>query len=350
MSTQVKRRRGTAAENAAFTGAIAEIAFLTDTNRIAIHNAVRAGGYLIPTADDLLNGALTRGTASGTDTYALTLPFFPSSYSAGLEIDVTFTNANTTSSTLNVNGVGATGLKDESGANFSAGQIAAGSRHTFRHNGTEFRRVSGAAGAVKTVSQQVFTASGTYTPSAGMLFCIVEVRGGGGGGGGAAGFHGGAAGGGGQGGYARERFSAATIGSSQTVTIGAGGTAGNTSPTNGGTGGTTSLGSLISATGGAGGIAGGSGSTLKLGGAGGSGSGGDINLTGQAGFNSVSTAADANSSGGNGGGEGGGRGGSASAGTAGSNGGGGGGASGNVGVAGGAGGAGYMIITEYCSQ
>lgn len=349
MSTQVKRRRGTAAENAAFTGAIAELVFLTDSKRAAIHDAIRAGGYILPTADDLLNGALTRGTASGTNTYALTLPFFPSSYSTGLEIDVTFTNANTGSCTLNVNGVGAAGMKDESGNNFTTGQIGAGSRFTFRHNGTEWRRVSGATASVKTVPLQPFTASGTYTPSAGMLYCIVECIGGGGGGNsGAGGVNGVAGGGGGSGGYSRGTYTAATIGASQSVTIGAGGGAGAG-------GGTSSLGSLISSGGGGAGTAGAAGGG---GGTGGTGASGSVNLrggngnagsggNGTGGSSSVGGVGGSTLLGGNGGG---GNGATSSNGTTGATntgGGGGGGANGGTGAAGGSG---IIIITEYCSQ
>lgn len=132
--------------------------------------------------------------------------------------------------------------------------------------------------------RQVFDASGTYTPTTGMKYCDVEVIGGGGGGGaisasGASGT--GAAGGGGGGGYSKKVFSAATIGTSQTVTVGAAGTAG-TAAGNGGVGGTTVLGALLSATGGAGGIGTNSqaGGTTAAGGAGGVGASGDVNCTG----------------------------------------------------------------------
>ncbi|CAK9249809.1 unnamed protein product [Sphagnum jensenii] len=90
---------------------------------------------------------------------------------------------------------------------------------------------------------QKFTASGTYTPTTGMVFCIAEVQGGGGGGATAGGAPS-TSGGGGAGGYAKVLLTAAQIGVSQTVTIGAGG---GTSTG----GGTTSLGSLVSCTGGA---------------------------------------------------------------------------------------------------
>ena len=111
------------------------------------------------------------------------------------------------------------------------------------------------SGAFNSIVQQSFAASGTYTPTAGMKYCIVELVGGGGGGGGVdatgSGLPAGGAGGGG-GGYSRVVLTAAQIGGSQTVTIGAG-ASGGVGATGGGTGGTTSLGTLCSATGGSGG-------------------------------------------------------------------------------------------------
>lgn len=139
------------------------------------------------------------------------------------------------------------------------------------------------------IAVQTFTSSGTYTPTAGMLYCIVEVVGGGGGGGGAASTNAtqlSAAGGGGGGGYAKKSFIAGTIGGSQAVTIGAGG-AGGAAGLSGGSGGTTSLGALISATGGAGGalsLASAVSAATAVAVAGGIGSGGDINISGSNSF------------------------------------------------------------------
>lgn len=151
---------------------------------------------------------------------------------------------------------------------------------------------------------QVFTSNGTYTPTTGMKYCTVEVVGAGGGSGGAANTSGSqfsSSGGGGGGGYAKKTFSAATIGSSQVVTVGTGGPGGSAGNNNGTAGGTSSLGSLISATGGAGGSGGAaSGTPLNsFGGLGGVGSNGDINVTGgPGGFGfaafSLSYAAEAN--------------------------------------------------------
>jgi hypothetical protein len=143
-----------------------------------------------------------------------------------------------------------------------------------------------ASSGFTSITVQVFTSTGNYTPTSGMLYCTIEVVGGGGGGGGtnSTALTAGAGGGGGGGGYARKTVPSATIGSSQTVTIGAGGTAGAAGANSGGTGGTTSVGSIVSATGGVGG--GGSTSTTSTsiaGGAGGAGSSGDFNITGQTG-------------------------------------------------------------------
>ena len=111
-----------------------------------------------------------------------------------------------------------------------------------------------ATGLVVTVTTQKFTASGTYTPHAGLLFAIVECVGGGGGGGGvAASSANGAAGGGGAGSYSRVRLTAAQIGVSQTITVGAAGLAGATGNNPGGNGGDTSLGTLCIGKGGTGG-------------------------------------------------------------------------------------------------
>jgi len=96
-----------------------------------------------------------------------------------------------------------------------------------------------AGGGIQGVYQKVFWSSGTYTPHAGLIYAQVEVVGGGGGGN-----NGGwTASGGGAGAYVRATLPAATIGASQTVTIGAGGAVNAA-------GGTTSFGPLISAGGG----------------------------------------------------------------------------------------------------
>jgi len=113
---------------------------------------------------------------------------------------------------------------------------------------------------------QEFTSSGTWTKPAGASFVLVEAWGAGGGGGsgrrGAAGTDriGGSGGGGGA--YVYRMFKAAELGSTATVTIGAGGTGGaaitaNDTSGNAGTGGgDTTFGSLLTAYGGGNGLGG----------------------------------------------------------------------------------------------
>lgn len=203
-----------------------------------------------------------------------------------------------------------------------------------------------------TVNIQSFTSSGTYTPTSGMDYCIVEVWGGGGGSGGTASSGSSAAAGGGGGGYARSVLSAATIGASQVVTIGAGGAAGASTPSAGGGGGTSSLGSLVVASGGGGSVVGVSTAAIVAGGAAGAGTTGTFLVNGEVGdFCFPDATSVSKSIGGKGGSSFGSPGGNAArgasgVGTAGAKGSGAGGSMGGN-TAGAAGGAGYILITEF---
>jgi hypothetical protein len=214
---------------------------------------------------------------------------------------------------------------------------------------------------------QTFTGSGTYTPSAGLVYCTIETIGGGGGGGGVgvAISSNIAAGGGGAGGYSRSTKVAADIGASKAVTIGAAGAAGATGDNTGGTGGDTSVGTLVIARGGTGGA--GAGALFVgpggLGGVLGTGDATGTGAPGMTGSGDVTTTAVATGGGGGSGLFGGGAvanatnvGATAIPGVAGSGHGSGGSGAANSAAGGattqpgGAGTAGYVVITEYCNQ
>lgn len=149
------------------------------------------------------------------------------------------------------------------------------------------------------IGYQIFTSSGTYTKATNNpSFVVVEVQGGGGGGGGSS-VTNSVAGGGGAGGYGMKRIAAASLLSSETVTVGAGGSASSVG-SDGGAGGTSSFGAHISCTGGAGG-AGATSLASRAGGAGGISTGGDINCTGEVGGRSIQNATNGYSSTGEGG-------------------------------------------------
>jgi hypothetical protein len=127
-------------------------------------------------------------------------------------------------------------------------------------------------------SLQVFTASGTYIPTAGKTtFLVMATGGGGGGGGGGSGSTNnfGVGGGGGAGGTGWRLYTNTEIGSSATVTVGAGGAAAGGFNATGGAGGTSSFAptgtglTLSGLNGGGGGGAGG----INAAGAGGAGGG-----------------------------------------------------------------------------
>jgi len=153
---------------------------------------------------------------------------------------------------------------------------------------------NGSTGAITFTSDPpqlvVFASNGTWTKDTGLKAVMTEVVGAGGGGStrGVVGkvTYGGAGGGGG--GYSRKMILESALGSTETVTVGTGGTASKTGTTNtdGGAGGTSSFGSHNSATGGGGGFkydGSAPATTSSIGGSGGAGSSGDVNVQGTAG-------------------------------------------------------------------
>lgn len=221
---------------------------------------------------------------------------------------------------------------------------------TFPTSGT----LATTSNTISTVTKQTFSASGTYTPTANMKYCIIECWGAGGGGGGVANSGAGSilyGGGGGAGSYSRTVATSATVGASQTVTIGALGTGGSAGANPGNNGTDTSVGSICIGKGGTGG-----GTAGAAGGLGGVAGTGDLTGTGQPGgssqSDSISTVIFQSGSGGSTS-IGGGAVGKASTGTGnagtgfGSGGGGGVSASAGGSAAGGAGTGGYVFITEY---
>lgn len=191
--------------------------------------------------------------------------------------------------TINTNGTLATSYVEDSGTAAASGGILniLGSGGISTSGSGNTVTISG-SGTFGSITRQVFTVSGTYTPTSGMQFCVIECLGGGGAGGGGATTSSsqvscGSGGGGGE--YASGIFSGGTIGISQSITIGAGGTPNSGSA--GGNGGSTSVGALITALGGSGGTTGSSNGTVNnpggLGGTGGT--GGNLRSPGSAGLN-----------------------------------------------------------------
>lgn len=123
---------------------------------------------------------------------------------------------------------------------------------------------------------RVYTSSTTWTKPAGLDYAVIEVVGSGAGGAGSGTADEGG-GGGGAGGYSKKIVDVATLGATETVTVGAGGAGGAAGDNDGSNGATSSFGSHASATGGQKGFAF---ANNGYGGIGGAGSSGTLNLTG----------------------------------------------------------------------
>ncbi len=153
------------------------------------------------------------------------------------------------------------------------------------------------------VIAQVITSTSTYTPTTGMVYCIVELQGSGAGGGGAASGaagQGGGAGGGGSGGYCRKTYTAANIGANAAVVLGAAGIAGTAGANNGGDASASTFtpagtGVTLTANPGLGGTgaASSAAATVNAGGNGGTATNGDLNIFGNGGSSGWATAAGA---------------------------------------------------------
>jgi hypothetical protein len=183
-------------------------------------------------------------------------------YAAGQVFVFKATNANTTTSTVNVNALGAKTIKKLSGVNLSLGDIIASQIVVIAYDGTNFQLLSHTPNP--TVTVQLFTASGTYTKPANLKYAIVKLQAAGGNGADGTTTDVGTAGGGG-GSYTEKLILASALGVTETVTIGA---VGNNS----------TFGAILTA---------GFGVTPSTnsgdGGAGGTATGGDINIPGQKG-------------------------------------------------------------------
>lgn len=219
-----------------------------------------------------INYAADTGTAN-TYAVAYLLPITAATLFDGMILSFQAKTANTGASTFNPNGLGASPIVGAAHQPLQGGEIvASGKIELMWHKGLNswvLLEQTGGANQVGPATQsqhamqlgqavgrllniQVFTTSGTYTPTPGTTSIEVEMVGGGGGSGGCAATsstQASGSAGGSSGSYGRGRFTAG-FGGGLAVTIGAGGGGGAAGANNGGSGGTTSLGSLMSCPGG----------------------------------------------------------------------------------------------------
>lgn len=207
----------------------------TGANLVATPALIRAKAYHDYAAD-----------AGGTDAYAITITPAITAYATGQIFTFKANTANTGAATLNVSGIGAkTIVRSDGSSALVTGDIIAGEIVQVIYDGTNLRMFKTIGLGLTDV--QTFNANGTWTkPSTGQTMAYVQAWGGGGGGA-ADGGGSNTGGGGGGGGYSERTIPLSSLGATETVTVPAAATAGNT-------GGTVTFGSWITAYGGGGGI------------------------------------------------------------------------------------------------
>lgn len=178
MAIQVQHRRGTLAENNAFTGAEGEFVYITDTEQVAVHDGVTQGGFVLPNELDLVADTFGYATATGTDTIALTVLSQVSAYQAGQVFTFKAAATITGSATLNVNSIGAKTIKKKDTAAVSiaalvANDIIVGGIYSVRYDGTDFQLISTDGGGIADVSQgDLNTATGSFSKAVATLVTV----------------------------------------------------------------------------------------------------------------------------------------------------------------------------------
>lgn len=162
MAIQVQHRRGTQAENDAFTGAAGELIYATDTDRLFMHDGSTQGGMPFPNALDNVNDYYGYASAGGTaDALTITVLAPLSAYTTGMEITFKATANNTGSATANVNSLGAKTFKKMSGGalvDLEADDFVNGGIYTARYDGT-YLQVLNIAGGAGGAFQLLYTAT-----------------------------------------------------------------------------------------------------------------------------------------------------------------------------------------------
>jgi hypothetical protein len=127
------------------------------------------------TSVDQVVGQILFQTASGTNTYTTT-DANVSAYTAGLRVTIKFTNANTSASTLNINGLGAKSIVKAGGGALSSGNLKAGGVYTLVYDGVNFQ-LQGEGGEYGTATASDVLAGKTIGTGTGIVSGTIPSKG-----------------------------------------------------------------------------------------------------------------------------------------------------------------------------
>lgn len=175
-STRRQMRRGTAAEIAAATPALAEPGYDTTNKRMVIGDGSTAGGIMIPNSVDLQKAAFTAAVAGGTAN-ALTISTArnPSTLDVLTFVRVKITTDNTGAATLAWGSLPPTAIKKYVGASKvdpAAGDLKAGKIVHFDFDGTDYVIFSDGGGSIPAGS--IMDYAGSAAPT-GWLMCAGQA-------------------------------------------------------------------------------------------------------------------------------------------------------------------------------
>jgi hypothetical protein len=170
MATQVQLRRGTAAQVAAWTGAVAELGYATDTKRLAVGDGVTAGGSLLPLLSEV------QKTSYNWATLGVTLganPFTTSLSSTTVTVNQT-AHALTTGNSVTF--AGATTFNNVTISGAYTVTVVNGSSYTITAGTTANANGSGGGSAVTANSSDALQATLSPAPAALAAGLIVEFK------------------------------------------------------------------------------------------------------------------------------------------------------------------------------
>jgi len=132
-----------------------DIAPVTKALSVDINNlsaAIEVMDNKLPTEAEIKRGTINFGVDSGVaDAYIVTLPYVPSGYVDGLEVNFSPLFANTGASTINVNGLGVKSIRRLDGTALLATDINAGAVIAMRYaTATGFFHIAGSSGTGST--------------------------------------------------------------------------------------------------------------------------------------------------------------------------------------------------------
>lgn len=186
MATQVKRRRGTNAESEVFIGAEGEFTYDMDKKRISAHDGVQIGGFPHPNYLDIIKSSFNAADAIlSAGVYNVTLKNTPDNYAEFFNIWTKPDANNVGDVDIDVNSLGLRDIKKDDGSGvlveLGADDLKANMPVQLVYDGVQFIAQLGGGSAGGAITQQIFSASGTWNKPSGITKAEVTVIGGGGG-------------------------------------------------------------------------------------------------------------------------------------------------------------------------